>query len=61
VTVRRVGLVVPSSKVTVETAAPVLLARHDSARFSLHSAPGRRTGGRSPRAESSSTLLGSAA
>jgi maleate isomerase len=33
----RVGLVVPSSNVTVETEMPALLARHASATFSFHS------------------------
>jgi maleate isomerase len=33
----RIGLVVPSSNVTVETEMPALLARHPSARFSFHS------------------------
>ncbi|MFJ9031012.1 Asp/Glu racemase [Streptomyces sp. NPDC102274] len=33
----RVGLVVPSSNVTVETEMPQLLNRHPSARFSFHS------------------------
>lgn len=33
----RVGLVVPSSNVTVETEMPQLLARHPQARFSFHS------------------------
>lgn len=32
----RVGLVVPSSNVTVETEIPALLARHTDARFSFH-------------------------
>lgn len=32
----RIGLVVPSSNVTVETEVPELLARHASARFSFH-------------------------
>jgi maleate isomerase len=32
----RVGLVVPSSNVTVETEMPALLGRHPSARFSFH-------------------------
>lgn len=32
----RIGLVVPSSNVTVETEVPALLARHESARFSFH-------------------------
>ncbi|BBG00957.1 MULTISPECIES: maleate cis-trans isomerase family protein [Pseudonocardia] len=35
--VRRIGLVVPSSNVTVETEIPALLARHSTARFSFHS------------------------
>lgn len=33
----RIGLVVPSSNVTVETELPVLLNRHAQARFSFHS------------------------
>lgn len=33
----RIGLVVPSSNVTVETEMPALLARHETARFSFHS------------------------
>jgi maleate isomerase len=33
----RIGLVVPSSNVTVETEMPALLSRHRSARFSFHS------------------------
>lgn len=33
----RIGLVVPSSNVTVETEVPALLARHTGARFSFHS------------------------
>lgn len=33
----RIGLVVPSSNVTVETEMPRLLGRHPSARFSFHS------------------------
>lgn len=33
----RIGLVVPSSNVTVETEMPALLQRHGSARFSFHS------------------------
>jgi maleate isomerase len=37
VTAHRVGLIVPSSNVTVETEVPALLARHASARFSFHS------------------------
>jgi maleate isomerase len=36
-TVHRVGLVVPSSNVTVETELPALLRRHPSADFSFHS------------------------
>ncbi len=36
-TVHRIGLVVPSSNVTVETEMPTLLQRHRSARFSFHS------------------------
>lgn len=35
--VHRVGLVVPSSNVTVETEMPALLARHTDAEFSFHS------------------------
>jgi maleate isomerase len=34
---RRIGLIVPSSNVTVETEVPALLARHEEARFSFHS------------------------
>jgi len=37
VTAHRIGLVVPSSNVTVETEVPALLARHAQARFSFHS------------------------
>jgi maleate isomerase len=37
VTPYRIGLVVPSSNVTVETEVPALLAQHVSARFSFHS------------------------
>src|SRR5437660_3509404 len=33
----RVGLIVPSSNVTIETELPALLARHESARFTFHS------------------------
>jgi maleate isomerase len=33
----RIGLVVPSSNVTVETEMPALLSRHSSAHFSFHS------------------------
>jgi maleate isomerase len=33
----RVGLIVPSSNVTVETEMPALLARHETAGFSFHS------------------------
>ncbi|MFF5988557.1 maleate cis-trans isomerase family protein [Prauserella flavalba] len=36
-TTRRIGLVVPSSNVTVETEVPALLGRHAEARFSFHS------------------------
>ena len=36
-TAHRIGLVVPSSNVTVETEVPALLARHADARFSFHS------------------------
>lgn len=32
----RIGLIVPSSNVTVETEIPALLARHESATFSFH-------------------------
>lgn len=35
--IHRVGLVVPSSNVTVETEMPALLARHREAQFSFHS------------------------
>ena len=35
--IHRIGLVVPSSNVTVETEMPALLARHDDSRFSFHS------------------------
>ncbi|CAM5683082.1 Maleate isomerase OS=Streptomyces antimycoticus OX=68175 GN=maiA_1 PE=3 SV=1 [Streptomyces antimycoticus] len=35
--IHRVGLVVPSSNVTVETELPALLGRHEHARFSFHS------------------------
>ncbi|NKQ58483.1 maleate cis-trans isomerase [Amycolatopsis sp. K13G38] len=35
--IRRIGLVVPSSNVTVETEVPALLGRHPEARFSFHS------------------------
>jgi len=34
--VHRIGLIVPSSNVTVETEIPALLARHSGARFSFH-------------------------
>jgi maleate isomerase len=34
--IHRIGLVVPSSNVTVETELPALLDRHPSARFSFH-------------------------
>jgi maleate isomerase len=34
---RRIGLIVPSSNVTVETEVPALLARHADARFTFHS------------------------
>jgi maleate isomerase len=37
VTAHRIGLIVPSSNVTVETEMPALLARHADARFSFHS------------------------
>lgn len=37
VPLHRIGLVVPSSNVTVETEVPALLARHADARFSFHS------------------------
>ena len=33
----RVGLIVPSSNVTIETELPALLARHESATFTFHS------------------------
>jgi maleate isomerase len=36
-TVHRIGLVVPSSNVTVETELPALLSRHPFAEFSFHS------------------------
>lgn len=36
-TTHRIGLVVPSSNVTVETEMPAILARHPSADFSFHS------------------------
>jgi maleate isomerase len=36
VTTHRIGLIVPSSNVTVETEVPALLARHEDARFSFH-------------------------
>jgi len=36
-TIYRIGLVVPSSNITVETEVPALLARHETARFSFHS------------------------
>ena len=36
-TAHRIGLVVPSSNVTVETEIPALLARHAGAQFSFHS------------------------
>lgn len=36
-TTHRIGLVVPSSNVTVETEVPALLGRHADARFSFHS------------------------
>ncbi|MGU3431967.1 maleate cis-trans isomerase [Actinomycetes bacterium M1A6_2h] len=39
----RVGLVVPSSNVTVETEMPALLARHPNAEFSFHSSRMRMT------------------
>src|SRR2546429_7352078 len=32
----RVGLIVPSSNVTIETELPALLARHESATFTFH-------------------------
>jgi maleate isomerase len=35
-TTHRIGLIVPSSNVTVETEVPALLARHQGARFSFH-------------------------
>jgi maleate isomerase len=37
VTAHRIGLIVPSSNVTVETEVPALLTRHADARFSFHS------------------------
>jgi maleate isomerase len=37
VTAHRIGLVVPSSNITVETELPALLARHPEAAFSFHS------------------------
>jgi maleate isomerase len=37
VSTHRIGLVVPSSNVTVETELPALLNRHAHARFSFHS------------------------
>jgi maleate isomerase len=33
----RVGLLLPSTNVTLETELPVLLARHQTARFTIHS------------------------
>ena len=33
----RIGLIVPSSNVTIETELPALLARHESATFTFHS------------------------
>ncbi|WP_217651194.1 maleate cis-trans isomerase family protein [Geodermatophilus nigrescens] len=39
----RIGLVVPSSNVTVETEMPALLARHPDASFSFHSSRMRMT------------------
>jgi len=36
VTPHRIGLVVPSSNVTVETEVPALLARHTAERFSFY-------------------------
>ena len=36
-TAHRIGLVVPSSNITVETELPALLARHPEAAFSFHS------------------------
>ncbi|SHG21571.1 maleate isomerase [Geodermatophilus nigrescens] len=41
--VHRIGLVVPSSNVTVETEMPALLARHPDASFSFHSSRMRMT------------------
>ena len=35
--IHRIGLVVPSSNVTVETELPALLGRHPEASFSFHS------------------------
>src|SRR3954463_11832407 len=37
VAAHRIGLVVPSSNITVETELPALLAHHPAARFSFHS------------------------
>ncbi|GAA1459090.1 maleate cis-trans isomerase [Williamsia maris] len=42
-TTHRIGLVVPSSNVTVETEMPALLARHPDASFSFHSSRMRMT------------------
>jgi len=39
----RIGMIVPSSNVTVETEVPALLARHASATFSFHSSRMRST------------------
>ena len=36
-TAHRIGLVVPSSNITVETEIPALLTRHADARFTFHS------------------------
>jgi maleate isomerase len=33
----RIGLILPSSNVTIETELPALLARHRAARFTFHS------------------------
>ena len=33
----RVGLIIPSSNVTIETEMPALLTRHRAARFTFHS------------------------
>ena len=36
---KRIGLVVPSSNVTVETEMPCILARHPDEEFTFHSEP----------------------